>query len=248
MITTQIQDDLKQSRMVPFAQIADVLPRGVRDRAIKSGKQAELEVHGRETLIDKAILEELKDPLIHIVNNAVDHGLESMSTRTSNGKPAAGKVTVRAYHQGNQTVISISDDGGGIDAEKVKESAVRKGVRTQADVNRLTENEVYALLVEPGFSTATKADEFKGRGVGLDVVKTALDDIRGSMMIESDLGKGTTFTIRLPLTLSISRAIFCISDRARVAFPVDGFEDMVEVPQSRIIMNEQGQRMPQELS
>ncbi|MFN5855108.1 MAG: response regulator [Pseudanabaenaceae cyanobacterium] len=241
MITTQIQDDLKQSRMVPFAQIADVLPRGVRDRAIKSGKQAELEVHGRETLIDKAILEELKDPLIHIVNNAVDHGLENMSTRTSNGKPAAGKVTVRAYHQGNQTVISISDDGGGIDAEKVKESAVRKGVRTQADVNRLTENEVYALLFEPGFSTAAKADEFKGRGVGLDVVKTALDDIRGSMMIESDLGKGTTFTIRLPLTLSISRAIFCISDRARVAFPVDGFEDMVEVPQSRIIMNEQGQ-------
>ena len=241
MITTQIQDDLKQSRMVPFAQIADVLPRGVRDRAIKSGKQAELEVHGRETLIDKAILEELKDPLIHIVNNAVDHGLENMSTRTSNGKPAAGKVTVRAYHQGNQTVISISDDGGGIDAEKVKESAVRKGVRTQADVNRLTENEVYALLFEPGFSTAAKADEFKGRGVGLDVVKTALDDIRGSMMIESDLGKGTTFTIRLPLTLSISRAIFCISDRARVAFPVDGFEDMVEVPQSRIIINEQGQ-------
>ncbi|MEI6428187.1 MAG: response regulator [Pseudanabaena sp. ELA607] len=241
MITTQIQDDLKQSRMVPFAQIADVLPRGVRDRAIKSGKQAELEVHGRETLIDKAILEELKDPLIHIVNNAVDHGLENMSTRTSNGKPAAGKVTVRAYHQGNQTVISISDDGGGIDPEKVKESAVRKGVRTQADVNRLTENEVYALLFEPGFSTAAKADEFKGRGVGLDVVKTALDDIRGSMMIESGLGKGTTFTIRLPLTLSISRAIFCISDRARVAFPVDGFEDMVEVPQSRIIINEQGQ-------
>jgi chemosensory pili system protein ChpA (sensor histidine kinase/response regulator) len=240
-ITTQVQDDLKQSRMVPFAQIGDRLPRGIRDRALKSGKQAELEIYGRETLIDKAILEQLTDPLTHLVNNAIDHGLEDPTTRQKAGKSASGKLTVRAFHQGNQTVISISDDGAGISTDKVKQSAVSKGLRTQEQVNRLNDTEVYALLFEPGFSTAAKADEFKGRGVGLDVVKTCLDEIRGVIIVESVIGKGTTFTIRLPLTLSISKAMFCISDRARVAFPVDGFEDMVEVPQSQIVLNEKGQ-------
>jgi chemotaxis protein histidine kinase CheA/CheY-like chemotaxis protein len=239
-ITTQVQDDLKQSRMVPFAQIADRLPRGIRDRALKTGKQAELEIFGRETLIDKAILEQLTDPLTHLVNNAIDHGLEDPSTRKAAGKSATGKLTVRAYHQGNQTVISIGDDGAGISTDKVKKSAVSKGVRSQSEVDRLNENEVYALLFEAGFSTAVKADEFKGRGVGLDVVKTCLDEIRGVIIVESVVGKGTTFTIRLPLTLSISKAMFCISDRARIAFPVDGFEDMVEVPQSQIVLNEKG--------
>ena len=240
-ITTQVQDDLKQSRMVPFAQIADRLPRGIRDRALKTGKQAELEIFGRETLIDKAILEQLTDPLTHLVNNAIDHGLEDPTTRQAAGKSATGRLTVRAYHQGNQTVISISDDGAGISTDRVKKSAVSKGVRSQAEVDRLNETEVYSLLFEAGFSTAAQADEFKGRGVGLDVVKTCLDDIRGVIIVESAVGKGTTFTIRLPLTLSISKAMFCISDRARIAFPVDGFEDMVEVPQSQIILNEKGQ-------
>jgi len=240
-ITTQVQDDLKQSRMVPFAQLADRLPRGVRDRSLKTGKQAELEVFGRETLIDKAILESLTDPLTHLVNNAIDHGLEDPTTRQRMGKSGTGRLTVRAYHQGNQTVISISDDGAGINPEKVKKSAVAKGVRTQSEVNQLNETEVYGLLFEAGFSTAAQADEFKGRGVGLDVVKTCLDEIRGVIIVESAIGKGTTFTIRLPLTLSISKAMFCISDRARIAFPVDGFEDMVEVPQSQIVLNPKGQ-------
>lgn len=240
-ITTQVQDDLKQSRMVPFAQITDRLPRGIRDRALKTGKQAELEIFGRETLVDKAILESLTDPLTHLVNNAIDHGLEDPATRQAAGKMPVGRLTVRAYHQGNQTVISISDDGAGISTEKVKKSAVAKGVRSQAEVNRLNDTEVYGLLFEAGFSTAAQADEFKGRGVGLDVVKTCLDDIRGVIIVESELGKGTTFTIRLPLTLSISKAIFCISDRARVAFPVDGCEDMMEVPTSQIMTDENGQ-------
>jgi chemotaxis protein histidine kinase CheA/CheY-like chemotaxis protein len=240
-ITTQVQDDLKQSRMVPFAQIGDRLPRGIRDRALKTGKQAELEIFGRETLIDKAILEQLTDPLTHLVNNAIDHGLEDPVTRQAAGKSATGRLTVRAYHQGNQTVISISDDGAGISTDKVKKSAVAKGVRSQSEVNRLNDTEVYGLLFEAGFSTAAQADEFKGRGVGLDVVKTCLDDIRGVIIVESVVGKGTTFTIRLPLTLSISKAMFCISDRGRIAFPVDGFEDMVEVPQNQIVLDDKGQ-------
>ncbi len=240
-ITTQIQDDLKQVRMVPFAQIADRLPRAVRDLSFKTGKQADIEMHGRETLIDKAILEQLYDPMTHLVNNAIVHGLEDPETRQSGGKPTLGKIVIRAFHQGNQTVISISDDGAGIDTAKVKQSAVSKGLYTQSEVEQLSDLEAYDLLFEAGFSTKSEADELAGRGVGLDVVRTAINDIRGSVHTDSSVGKGTTFTIRLPLTLSISKAMFCISDRARIAFPVDGFEDVIEISQAQVQLNSKGQ-------
>jgi chemosensory pili system protein ChpA (sensor histidine kinase/response regulator) len=240
-ITTQIQDDLKQVRMVPFAQIADRLPRAVRDLSFKTGKQAELEIHGRETLIDKAILEQLYDPLTHLVNNAIVHGLEDPTTRKAAGKTSSGKIAIRAFHQGNQTVISISDDGAGISTEKVKQSAVRKGLYAQSEVDELSDIQTYDLLFEAGFSTKTQADELAGRGVGLDVVRTTLNEIRGTVHTDSNIGKGTTFTIRLPLTLSISKAMFCISDRTRIAFPVDGFEDIIEIPQGQVQLNDKGQ-------
>jgi chemosensory pili system protein ChpA (sensor histidine kinase/response regulator) len=242
-ITTQVQDDLKQSRMVSFSNVADRLPRGVLERCLSTGKQADLEVQGKETLIDKTILDVLSSPLNHLVNNSVDHGLEEPAVRIANGKPAKGKILVRAYHQGNQTVISVSDDGAGINVSRVKQKAVSKGLKTQAEVDRMTDNEAYDLLFHPGFSTRDKADDFAGRGVGLDVVKTALDDIRGSIVVESNVGKGTSFTIRLPLTLSISKAMFCISDRGRIAFPVDGFKEVVEVPMERLKTDESGQRL-----
>ncbi|NJK35171.1 MAG: response regulator [Oscillatoriales cyanobacterium SM2_2_1] len=244
-ITTQVQDDLKQSRMVSFSNVADRLPRGVLERCLSTGKQADLEVQGKETLIDKTILDVLSSPLNHLVNNSVDHGLEDPALRIANGKPAKGKILVRAYHQGNQTVISVSDDGAGINVTKVKQKAVTKGLKTQSEVDRMTDNEAYDLLFHPGFSTRDKADDFAGRGVGLDVVKTALDDIRGSIVVESNVGKGTSFTIRLPLTLSISKAMFCISDRGRIAFPVDGFKEVVEVPVDQLKADETGQRMLQ---
>jgi chemosensory pili system protein ChpA (sensor histidine kinase/response regulator) len=240
-IATQIQDDLKQSRMVPFANLADRLPRGVRDRAVKSGKQAELRVIGGDTLIDKSILEQLTDPMTHLVNNAVDHGLESPEERRQSGKPSQGTIEVKAYHQGNQTLITVRDDGGGINPEKVKDKAVKKGLKTPEEVARMNANEAYELLFLPGFSTRDMADQFAGRGVGLDVVKTCLDSIKGSIYIDSQIGQGTQFTIRLPLTLSISKAIFCVTDRVRVAIPIDGFEDMVEVPRSQVITNNVGQ-------
>jgi chemotaxis protein histidine kinase CheA/CheY-like chemotaxis protein len=240
-ITTQIQDDLKQVRMVPFAQIADRLPRAVRDLSFKTGKQAELEIHGRETLIDKAILEQLYDPMTHLVNNAIVHGLEDPNTRRAAGKDSSGKIAIRAFHQGNQTVISISDDGAGINTEKVKQSAVKKGLYAQSEVDELSDIQTYDLLFEAGFSTKTQADELAGRGVGLDVVRTTLNEIRGTVHTDSSIGKGTTFTIRLPLTLSISKAMFCISDRTRIAFPVDGFEDVIEIPQGQVQLNDKGQ-------
>ena len=240
-VTTQLQEGLTRSRMVPFAQTADRLPRAVRDIAMKVGKQAELSVEGRETLIDKMILEQLYDPMTHLVNNAITHGIESPDVRRAAGKPQAGRITIRAFHQGNQTIISVSDDGAGIDLERVKAKAIEKGLITATDAKAMTRLDFYDLLFHAGFSTKDQADDFSGRGVGMDVVRTSLSEIRGAITTDSTYGKGTTFTIRLPLTLSISKALCCISDRARIAFPMDGVEDMLDVPKERIQVNAEGQ-------
>jgi len=240
-VTTQLQEGLTRSRMVPFAQTADRLPRAVRDIAMKVGKQAELSVEGRETLIDKMILEQLYDPMTHLVNNAITHGIESPEVRRAAGKPPAGRITIRAFHQGNQTIISVSDDGAGIDLERVKVKAIEKGLITAVEAQGMTRLDLYDLLFHAGFSTKDQADDFSGRGVGMDVVRTSLSEIRGAINTDSTFGKGTTFTIRLPLTLSISKALCCISDRARIAFPMDGVEDMLDVPKERIQTNDEGQ-------
>ncbi|MBW4690206.1 MAG: response regulator [Lyngbya sp. HA4199-MV5] len=240
-VTTQLQEGLTRSRMVPFAQTADRLPRAVRDIAMKVGKQAELNVEGRETLIDKMILEQLYDPMTHLVNNAITHGIESPEVRRAAGKPPAGRITIRAFHQGNQTIISVSDDGAGIDIDRVKAKAIEKGLISATEAQSMSRLDMYDLLFHAGFSTKDQADDFSGRGVGMDVVRTSLSEIRGAINTDSTYGKGTTFTIRLPLTLSISKALCCISDRARIAFPMDGVEDMLDVPKERIQTNAEGQ-------
>ncbi|HAN46159.1 MAG TPA: hybrid sensor histidine kinase/response regulator [Cyanobacteria bacterium UBA8156] len=240
-ITTQVQDNLKQLRMLPFSQLTDRLPRGVRDRALQANKKADIAFEGTDTLVDKAILEQLQDPMVHLVNNAIDHGIEDPETRRQRGKPEAGQLTVRAYHQGNQTVITVSDDGGGIDPEKVKQSAIRKGLLTPAEAAKLSDLEAFNLIFRPGFSTAAVADMYKGRGVGMDVVKSSIEEIRGSILTESEVGKGTTFTIRLPLTLSITKAMSCVSNRNKIAFPVDSVEDMLEIPRNQIQLNSKGE-------
>lgn len=240
-ITTQLQEGLTRSRMVPFAQTADRLPRSVRDVAIKEGKQAELQIEGRETLIDKMIADQLFTPLNHLVNNAIAHGIEQPEVRKAAKKPETGRLTVRAFHQGNQTVISFSDDGAGINLERVKQKAIEKKLITQQQARNLTRQEVYELLFLPGFSTKDEVGDLAGRGVGLNVVQEDVHEIRGAIGIDSTLGQGTTFTIRLPLTLSISKALVCISDRARIAFPMDGVEDMLDVPKDRVQMGADGQ-------
>jgi len=239
-ITTQLQEGLTHARMVPFAQTADRLPRGVRDNALKYGKQAELLVEGRDTLIDKMIIEHLYDPMTHLVNNAVAHGVETAAERIAAGKPPIGKIVLRTFHQGNQTIISVSDDGAGIDQELVKSKAIAKGLITAAQAKEISRMDTYDLLFHHGFSTADQIDDLKGRGVGLDVVRSNLNEIRGVISIDSTVGKGTTFTIRLPLTLSISKALCCISNRARIAFPMDGVEDMLDVPKERVQIDAQG--------
>jgi chemotaxis protein histidine kinase CheA/ActR/RegA family two-component response regulator len=241
-VTTQLQEGLNKARMVPFAQTADRLPRAVRDISLKCGKEARLVVEGRDTLIDKMILEQLYDPMTHLVNNAITHGIETPDIREGAGKPREGTITVRAFYQGNQTVIYVADDGGGIDPDLVKQKAVQKGLLSSAEAKSISVLDVYELLFHPGFSTRDQADDFAGRGVGMDVVRTSLAEIRGSITIDSELGKGTSFTIRLPLTLSISKALSCISNQARIAFPMDGVEDMFDVPRERIQQNAQGQQ------
>ncbi|MGB7488490.1 MAG: response regulator, partial [Phormidesmis sp.] len=240
-ITTQLQEGLNTARMVAFSQAADRLPRAVRDIALKCGKEARLVVEGKDTLIDKMILEHLYDPLTHLVNNAITHGIERPEARQAAGKPAEGVITVQAFYQGNQTVIYVADDGGGINPAFVQQKAVEKKLVSQAEADQLSDIETYELLFHPGFSTRDQADDFAGRGVGMDVVRTSLAEIRGVITVDSEQGKGTSFTIRLPLTLSISKALSCVSNQARIAFPMDGVEDMLDVPRDRIIQNEEGQ-------
>nr|WP_072620166.1 response regulator [Spirulina major] len=240
-VTSQLQEGLNKSRMIPFGTTASRLPLAVRRIAPQLNKQANLELEGQETLIDKMLLEHLSDPLTHLVNNALTHGIEPPEIRLASGKPQAGHIKVSAMQQGNQTVIAVSDDGAGIDAVRVRQKAIDKGVITATQAAQMDEQSTFELLFNAGFSTKDQADNFAGRGVGLDVVLTSIHEIRGTVTIDSKLNKGTTFTIRLPLTLSIGKALCCVSENAPIAFPLDGVEDMIDLPHHKIRRNAQGQ-------
>jgi len=231
---------MTKSRMVPFSQTADHLPRAIHDISLKLHKQAKLKVEGGGVLIDQMILENLNSPMIHLVNNAITHGIESPEERLAKGKPVHGTISVRAFLQGNQTVITVSDDGAGIDVNLVKLKAIEKGLISDREAQNLSTQEVYEILFHPGFSTKDQADDFSGRGVGLDVVRISLIDVRGTVTIDSVLGKGSTFTLRLPLTLSICKALCCVSNHARIGFSMDGVEDMRDFRSRDIQMDGEG--------
>ena len=239
--TNQLQAGLTKARMVPFAQAVDRLRRGVRDNAIRYGKQVELVTEGVNTLVDKMILDHLTDPLTHMVNNAIAHGIETPEIRQAAGKSPTGIINIRALQQGNQTIISVSDDGAGIDHQKVKNKAVKKGILTPEQAQTMSRIDAYELLFLPSFSTADEVDDIKGRGMGMNVVQNDISEIRGTVGTDSTLGKGTSFTIRLPLTLSICKALFCICDRTRIAFPIDGVEDTLSIAAKNIQQDAEGQ-------
>ncbi len=239
-VTTQLQEGINSSRMVPFEQTTDRLPRAVRDISRKLKKQVDLKVEGKDVLIDKMIVENLYNPMTHLVNNAITHGIEAPDKRNSVGKLETGTVNIRAFLQGNQTVITVSDDGAGIDPERVKSKAVEKNLITWAQAQNLSQQDIYDFLFHPGFSTKDKADDFAGRGVGMDVVATDLKKIRGTISIESEIGQGTIFTVRLPLVLSICKALSCVFNNSRIAFPIDGVEDTREYAESEIQTNANG--------
>jgi chemotaxis protein histidine kinase CheA/ActR/RegA family two-component response regulator len=237
-VTTQVQEGLTRSRMIPFSQTAERLPRAVRDVSLQCGKQARLELDGRDTLIDKGILERIYDPLTHLVNNAIYHGIESPEVRQSLGKPAEGVIKIRVFYQGNQTIISVSDDGAGINIERVKAKALEKGLITPQEATTMSKQEAYGLLFQSGFSTNDQTDQLAGRGVGMDVVRSYISELRGVINTDSTPNLGTTFTIRLPLTLSITKALCCVHQNYSIAFPIDGVEDVIDLAPEQLIKGE----------
>jgi chemosensory pili system protein ChpA (sensor histidine kinase/response regulator) len=241
-VTGQLQEGFTEARMVPFSQVADRLPRAVRDISLKLNKKAQLQVQGKETLVDKMILEQLYDPLTHLVNNAITHGIESPEERQHFRKAETGTIKVEARHQGNQTIIAISDDGAGLDPLRIRRKAVEKGLISKADASALPDIDIFDFIFSPGFSTKEQADDFAGRGVGMDVVRSSLSKLRGSINIDSSPGKGTTFTIGLPLTLSITTALCCKLNQSNLAFPMDGVEDQFETTKDNIKVNKDGER------
>ena len=241
-VTTQLQEGINKSRMVPFAQNADRLPLPIRKIAESYDKRVQLKLEGREVLIDKMILEHIWDPLLQITKNSVTHGIELPAEREALGKPAQGTITVRAFLQGQQTVISVSDDGGGIDPQKIRKKAIQNKLLTPAEAQSLKPQDIYDFLFNAGFTTKEKADSHAGRGVGLDIVRTKLNEIRGIVSIDSVPGQGSTFTIRLPLTVTVGKALCCLNDNTRIAFPMDAIEDTKDFSANEIKVNAQGQK------
>ena len=219
LITTQLQEGVMKTRMQPIGVVWNKLPRVVRDLAASCGKQIQLDMDGAETELDKSIIEAIKDPLTHIVRNCCDHGVELPAKRTQNGKPAQGRLLLRAYHEGGQVNIEITDDGAGIDATRVKQKAVEKGLMRPEQAERLSEREAVNLVFLPGFSTAEKVTSISGRGVGMDVVKTNIEKIGGVVDLSSRAGEGTTVKIKIPLTLAIIPGLVVNSGGERFIIP-----------------------------
>ena len=235
---SRVLDELHKSvlkiRMVPIEQLFRRFPRVVRDVAKHCGKDVALEVVGQNTDLDKGILDALAEPLTHIVRNAVDHGIEAADERLAAQKPVRGTIVLRAYHQGTQFVLEVKDDGRGIDLSRIRKHAVEKGLIKQADVERLPDSEVMNLIFEPGFSTASEVTEVSGRGVGMDVVRTVLDRLKGTVHVFSQPGKGTTIQLRAPLTLaSIQTLLFRVGGRL-FAVPLSSVVEITRITDMEI--------------
>ncbi|MGN6300032.1 MAG: chemotaxis protein CheW [Angustibacter sp.] len=233
LIASELQEGVMKTRMQPIDHLWSKLPRVVRDLGAACGKQVRLDMVGRETELDRTLLEAVKDPLTHLVRNAVDHGLEAPSDRVAAGKPAEGTLTLRAFHEGGQVVVEVTDDGAGIDPEKIRAKALQKGLRRPEQLAQMTSAELLQLVFAPGFSTAAAVTNVSGRGVGMDVVKTNIEAIGGAIEIDSALGRGTTCRLRIPLTLAIvaSLTIECAGDR--YAIPQVSLQELVTLDVER---------------
>ena len=230
----RLQDEITQARMVPIGNLYTRISRTVRDAARATGKQVELNLAGEETELDNSIIQQISDPLIHLVRNAVAHGLETTEERYHSGKTDHGNVAVRAYHRGNHIYIEVEDDGKGIDYERVRKSAVEHALYSAEQAERLTERDLLEVLFHPGFSTASRKTELAGRGVGLDVVRANLTALNGEIDVDTQKGLGTRFTLKVPLTLIISQAIFVRCGEMSFAFPLSFVAEIRRVPASTI--------------
>ncbi len=227
LITTELQEGVMKTRMQPIGNVWSKLPRIVRDLSVGCGKRVEVQMEGAETELDKTIIEAIKDPLTHIIRNAVDHGIEMPDVRVARGKSPDGHLRLRAFHEGGQVNIEISDDGDGIATEKLKAKAIAKGIITAEHAARMSEREVLNLVFAAGLSTVEQVSNISGRGVGMDVVKTNIEKIGGTVDVQSTSGQGTLLKIKIPLTLAIIPALVVTSGRERFAIPQVSLVELV---------------------
>ena len=249
--STELQEGIMQARLLPLKSILSKFPRMIRDLSARCGKEMEFLVEGESTELDRTVLEAIDDPLIHVLRNAVDHGIELPQDRVAKGKSPKGHVKLSAWHEENQVLVRVEDDGAGIDAERVKQSAIRKGLITEEHAEKLTEKEAVEMIFLPGFSTAERATEVSGRGVGMDVVRTNLERVNGQIEVKTKLGLGTQVTLRLPLTLAIMRALLVRCGEDVFAVPTSSVEEVfsmsgfaVSTIQGKPAMNVRGRVVP----
>lgn len=229
-VIKELQEGVMKTRMLPIDQLFSRFPRLVRDLSQKLGKDLDLVIQGGETELDRTIIEELGDPLIHLIRNSADHGIESPAERAALGKPAKGLISLTSFHEENHVVIVLKDDGKGIDAARITESALRKGLITEEKAARLTPSEAVNLIFEPGFSTAAQVSEVSGRGVGMDIVRSQIGRLNGIIEIDTEPGKGTSFTIRLPLTLAIIKGLLVKVAGRSMVIPMYSVAEIVRIP------------------
>ena len=237
-----MRDELIDTRMSPVGRLFNRFPRLLQQLSLTHDKQAELNITGSHILIDKTIEEKLYDPLLHLVRNSFDHGLEFPAERDRLGKPTTGTVFLRAYYQGSQTIIEVGDDGKGINIEKIKQSGIEKNLVTAEQAQRLSNSQLLELLFEPGFSTADKVSDLSGRGVGLDVVRSQIEDMNGTISIESVPGKGTTFALQIPLTLTIAKLMLTEAAGMTYAILIDAIARII-LPTSSQVQIFDGQKV-----
>ena len=231
-VTDGLQQTVMQTRMVPIGPLFARFKRVVRDITRLNGKSARLVILGEKTELDKRMIDELGDPLIHLVRNALDHGIEPPDVREALGKPRQGTVTLEAFHRGNSIVIRVSDDGRGLDAEKILRKAIEKGLVSPADAEKMTREQIYQLIWQPGLSTAEKVTEISGRGMGMDIVLAKISELNGTVEIDSTPGVGTTMTIKLPLTLAILPSLMIQIDGDTFALPIEAVAEIVHLKRS----------------
>lgn len=233
-ITTNLHESVMKVRMVPIESVVNRFPRMIRDLSKKLDKKMELYMSGEDTELDRTVIDEIGDPLMHILRNSADHGLESAEVRAERGKPEVGSIFLDAYQDGNNVVIEVRDDGNGIDVERVKAKAVEKGVITQEQSDLMDDKEAVALLFRPSFSTAEKISDVSGRGVGLDVVKTKIEGLGGNIEVRTELGVGSTFIIRLPLTLAIIQSLMVVVGGEKYAIPLSAITTIEDIAKTDI--------------
>ena len=234
LVTSELQEAIMLTRMQPIGNVFNKFPRVVRDLSKKLNKQMDLTIVGKDVELDKTIIEAINDPLTHLVRNSVDHGIEPPDERVRKGKNPKGLIVLKAYHEAGQVVIEISDDGKGLDGNILAETAINKGLITPEQAKTMSEKERVNLILLPGFSTAKKITDVSGRGVGMDVVKTNLDKLGGSIEIESEVGKGTTISVKLPLTLAIIPCQIVVTGGERYAIPQVNLEELLRIPAAKV--------------